>query len=318
MAITSFGYPGTIDAKTQAVWLPMVSAAQYSVAGAGDLRVSARTGADRGLTVAAGTAAGDGVMDIFTTPDTSLALPSVSGSNVSRWFMVVLRRNWNTNTTTLAIISGSATRELPARQNTPGGISDQPLALCRVESGKTTVAEFVDLRTWGRSGGMFALDDLVKGFLTEIGTTLRIGSTVWERTLDTQLAPVWRRSTPGGAIGYSLHGQFREPTADDPYIKRFTIPDPGFPYVVQANATVEGGGGGSGTRWDTILTLNGSWMDAARGDAVAPWWQMSGNSSGVATGALEVGILAIRQYGNGPFGLSAYNQLLSALIMPAL
>lgn len=318
MAITSFGYPGTIDAKTQAVWLPMVSAAQYSVAGPGDLRVTARTGADRGLTVAAGTAAGDGVMDIFSTPDNSLALPSVAGTNVSRWFMVVLRRNWNTNLSALAIIAGSATRELPARQNTPGGISDQPLALCRVESGKTTVAEFVDLRTWGRSGGMFALDELVKGFLTEVGTTLRIGSTVWERTLDSQLAPVWRRSTPGGAIGYNLNGGFREPTTADQRIKKFTIPDPGFPYVIQANATVEAGGGGPGTRWDTALTANGGWMDAARGDAVSPWFQMSGVTAGAATGPVEVAIVGWRQFGNGAFGLSSYNQIFTVLIVPAL
>lgn len=318
MAINSFGYPGTIDAKTQAVWLPMVSAAQYSVAGAGDLRVSARTGADRGLTVAAGTAAGDGVMDIFTTPDTSLVLPSVAGTNVSRWFMVVLRRNWNTNTTTLAIINGSATRELPTRLNTPGSQSDQPLALCRVEAGKTTVAEFVDLRTWGRSGGMVALDELVKGFLTEIGTTLRIGTTVWERTLDSQLAPVWRRSTPGGAIGYNLNGGFREPTPENGTIKKFTIPDPGFPYVIQANATVEAGGGGSGTRWDTAITANGGWLDAARGDAVSPWFQMSGVSSGAATGPVEVAIVAWRQFGSGAFGLSQYNQIFTVLILPAL
>lgn len=318
MAITSFGYPGTIDAKTQAVWLPMVSAAQYSVADAGDLRVTARTAVDRGISVAAGTAAGDGVMDVLSTAEASV-IPSVTGTNVSRWFMVVLRRNWTTNSSSIVVLAGSATKALPARQNAPGTMSDQPLALVRVEAGKTTIAEIVDLRAWGRSGGMFALDDLVRSYLTDIGTTIRIGTSIWERTLNASLAPVWIRSAGGGAMAYSFSSGFKEPTTTSPYIRRVTLPDPGFPYHIQAHATVEAAGGGPGTRWNVDLLANGVALDSSRGDVTAPWFQMSGNSYGTAkTGMADVGISAIRLYGTGAFGISTLNQIFHVMLIPAL
>lgn len=323
MAITSFGYPGTIDAKTQAVWLPMVSSAQYSVAGAGDLRVTARTAVDRGITVAAGTAAGDGVMDILSTAELAV-IPSVAGTNVSRWFMVALRRNWNTNASSIVVVAGSATRALPTRTNDPGGISDQPLALVRVESGKTTISEFVDLRTWARSGGVYARDELVKDFLTEIGTSLLVGSTRWERVLNASLAPTWRKATPGGAIAYN-HADWEanrilpvstSPNGSQIVLARFTIPDPGFPYITQVVSTFESGAA-AGTRWDaTVVSSKGGLMADARGGDLA-WYSLSG-FSGLCTGSSVVDLNIGRVSGTSAFLLSPYKRRFALAIFPAL
>lgn len=325
MAITSFGYPGTIDAKTQAVWLPMVSAAQYSVGGAADLRVTARTTVDRGISVAAGTAAGDGVMDILSSAELAV-IPSVAGTNVSRWFMVALRRNWNTNTSSIVVVAGSATRELPTRLKAAGDIADQPLALVRVEAGKTTIAEIVDIRAWGRSGGMFALDELVTQYLTEVGTSLLIGATRWERVLNSSLAPSWKKSTPGGAIVYSHNDWISnrvQPVStsangNEIILARYNIPDPGFPYIIQAVAAFEGGGT-AGTRWDaTVISAKGGLLAAARGDAVGPWYYMSGFSPLVCNGSSTVEIKITRLSGSAAFGLSSYKRQFNLMVTPAL
>lgn len=324
MAINSFGYPGTIDAKTQAVWLPMVASAQYSVAGAGDLRVTARAAADRGLTIAAGTAAGDGVMDIVTAADNTLALPSVSGTG-SKWFLVVLRRDWSTNKSTFTYVEGTATRAIPtARQKTAGSVSDQPLSLVRVEG--AAIKEFVDLRTWARSGGVFALDELVKEFLTNIGTSLLIGTTQWERVLNSALAPSWKKSTPGGAIVYR-HNDWTTnkilpftTSADGSQITlaRYNIPDPGFPYIVHAYTSFEGGAT-AGTRWDSTLESDkGGLLAFTRGDIVAPWYVYSGFTPRVITGSSIVDLKILRYYGTASFGLTAYNRHLNFTIIPAL
>lgn len=324
MAITSYGYPGTIDAKTQAVWLPMVASAQYSVAGAGDLRVSARTAVDRGISVAAGTAAGDGVMDVLSSAELAV-IPSVTGTNVSRWFMVALRRNWNTNTSSVVVVAGSASRALPTRSNDPGTVSEQPLALVRVESGKTTIAEIVDLRVWGRSGGMFALDDLVRSYLTEIGTTIRVGSYVWERVLNTSLAPAWKKSTPGGAAVYNHMDWINNkviplstsPNGNQIVLARYNIPDPGFPYLTFVSTTFESGAA-AGTRWDsTVVSNKGGLMSDHRGDD-SGWYEMEGFTSEVCTGASSVDLNISRIYGTSAFNLSPYKRRFALSIVPAL
>lgn len=318
MAITSYGYPGAVNAAALSLWLPMVSAAQYSVAGPGDWRVSSRTGADRGITITKGTGAGDGIMDVVDADITDLALPAVAGSaSVSQWFMVVARRNWTTNATTFAIKNGTASRALPSRSNTKGSLTEQPLALCRVQGGSATIAEFVDLRVWGRNGGLFAMDDLVRSYLTDIGTSVNVGPYRWERYLDSELAPKWRKTTTGGAIGYS-NRTFREPTVENGVICSISIPDPGFPYHIFAQATAEAGGGGPGTRWNVDLLINGAAVDDSRGDTQAPWFQVKGNSWAPANGPSTVTLAAWRMFGNGAFGLSQFNRFFSALIVPAL
>lgn len=302
----------------------MVSAAQYSVAGAGDLRVTARTAVDRGISVAAGTAAGDGVMDVLSSAELAV-IPSVTGTNVSRWFMVVLRRNWNTNTSSIVVIAGSASRALPARSNDPGATSDQPLALVRVESGKTTIAEIVDLRAWGRSGGMFALDDLVRSYLTEIGTTIRVGAYLWERILNSSLAPSWRKSTPGGAAVYNHMDWINNkvlpvstsPDGNQIVLARYNIPDPGFPYLTQVSATFESGAA-AGTRWDSsVVSSKGGLMSDHRGDGTG-WYGMEGFTSAVCEGSSVVELAISRIYGTSAFNLSPYKRRFALSIIPAL
>lgn len=183
MADTSYGYPGSVNAAALADWLPNVAAAQYSVAGANDAKVTVGSG-DRGISIRSGTVIGDGILDIFNS-NTTLNLAAVASG--SRWDMIVLRRTWSStpgaSTSVYTIIQGSATKGLPARNNNKGVQSDQPIALCRVQSGSSTVQEIVDLRCWAHNGGLYAKDDLVKGYLDEPGTELTIGDKKWIRTV---------------------------------------------------------------------------------------------------------------------------------------
>lgn len=324
MAILSLGYPGTVDAKAQATWLPMVAAAPYSVAGTGDLRVSQRTGADRGISVAAGTAAGDGVMDTLDVADNTLAIPIQSSG--SRWYLVALRRNWSTNKTTLVLIGGSASKELPKRETTPGTLSDQPLALVRVEAGQAAVREIIDLRVWGGPGGMFALDELVMAYMTKIGVSIQIGAYRWTRTLNSSLAPGWSKSVQGGAISYIHHDWVNNrltpvstsPDGNDIVLARYTIPDPGFPYYVGVRFACEAGNVAP-TRWDLNIKSNkGGLVAKLRGDVVRPFYHVYGHTLTPATGASIIDVSIQRLAGTSNFGLGAVNRELNYLVTPAL
>lgn len=188
MADTSYGYPGSVNAAALATWLPNVAAAQYCVDGADSARVTKNTIGDRGLTVSAGELIGDGIYDIFNS-GTNLNLASVSSG--SRWDMIVLRRTWSSKTSIFTVIQGSATKGLPARNNNKGVITDQPIALCRVQAGASDVKEIVDLRVWAHNGGAYAQDELVKNYLDEPGTHLAIGNKAWVRTVGTDNSTGW-------------------------------------------------------------------------------------------------------------------------------
>jgi hypothetical protein len=184
MADTSYGYPGSVDAAALAIWLPNVSAAQYSVDGANDCKVIEGSG-DRGITIKPGTIVGDGIMDIFNS-NTNLNLASVVAG--SRWDMIVCRRTWSTtpgaSTSVFTVIQGSATKGLPARNNNKGVLSDQPIALCRVQAGSTEVEEIIDLRCWAHNAGVYAIDELVKGYIDQPGTHLSVGPRNWVKIVN--------------------------------------------------------------------------------------------------------------------------------------
>ena len=182
MADTSYGYPGSVNAAALATWLPNVAAAQYCVNGPVSGRVIKNTTGDRGVTVLPGSLIGDGIYDIFNT-GVNLNLASVSSG--SRWDMIVLRRTWSSKTSIYTIIQGSATKGLPARNNNKGVLTDQPIALCRVQAGSSTVQEIVDLRVWAHNGGCVANDELVKNYLDEPGTVLNINEDVWVKVITT-------------------------------------------------------------------------------------------------------------------------------------
>lgn len=174
---TSYGYPGSINAAALAVWLPAAAAARFSVAGAEDWRVTVQGGLDRGIRINAGTGCGDGIMDVTAEYETR-ALPLVESG--SQWFLVARRRNWAVPATTVpVVIAGTATKALPARSDTAGVESDQPLALCRVQAGQTVVQEIVDLRCWAGNGGVVIADILARDYLARPGADVLHGSTSW-------------------------------------------------------------------------------------------------------------------------------------------
>lgn len=176
-APANYGFPGTINAAALARWVPAVGAAQYGALDEASCKPTVMLNLDRGVSIAPGTIWGDGVMtDFFDL--TTIALPApVSGSV---WHLIVARRDWSLGgTTTFTSIPGSATMELPAFENEPGIISDQPIALARVTAGSATVQELIDLRCWAGNGGVFAKSDLVRSYLTRIGTEVTINGSVW-------------------------------------------------------------------------------------------------------------------------------------------
>lgn len=178
---TSYGYPGSINAAALATWLPAAAAARFSVVGTDDWKVSVQGGLDRGIRINAGTGSGDGIMDITAEYET-MALPMVASG--SQWFMVVRRRNWATPATTVpVVIPGTSEKKLPARSNTPGQESDQPLALCRVQAEQTVVQEIIDLRCWAGNGGVIAADVLALEYLARPGADVLIGSSSWRYAL---------------------------------------------------------------------------------------------------------------------------------------
>lgn len=209
MADTSYGYPGSINAAALAKWIPNVAAAQYSVDGPGDCRVVIGTG-DRVVQVKAGTIIGDGILDIFNSP-TNLTLSAPSGTT-TRWDMIVCRRTWSStpgaSTSVFTVIQGSATKGLPSRNNNKGVQSDQPIALCRVVGGQTAVQEIIDLRCFAHNGGVFALDELVMGYIDQPGTHLTVNDKSWIRKVTTSGSSngtEWDEAP--GSMSVSLYGR---------------------------------------------------------------------------------------------------------------
>lgn len=148
MAITSTFFDGPVTEVDHAQAIYYIGRSKYGVVGSGAFRVYAGTG-DRTVNVAAGTAWGAGVLTTSTAVE-SVALPAPGIA--SRWYLIVLRRNWSGvgGTATITYIAGGSAKAMPASRNSnPGVIDDQPLALVRVVNGQSAVAEIVDMRTWG-------------------------------------------------------------------------------------------------------------------------------------------------------------------------
>lgn len=182
MADQHIGYPGSVDAKQLATWMPNIAGAQYSVEGPSDAKVIVSDVGARGIVVKKGIVCGDGIMDIFEN-DLPMNLNGVVSGD--RWDMIVLRRTWNatpgSSTSVYAIIEGNSNKSLPPRNNDKGVISDQPIALCRVSANQNAVQEIVDLRCWAHNGGVYAKEDLVRSYIDQPGSHVTIGNDIWVR-----------------------------------------------------------------------------------------------------------------------------------------
>lgn len=188
MTITSKGYTGSVNYADWAVLQSMLRA-QYAVFGPDSFKVGFGTG-DRGITIAAGSAGGQGVLD------TSDAVETLSGGLVStgsRWDLIALRRDWSAKKTVPVIIPGTAAMALPSGRKKFIGIQDDhPLALARFDAGQTKAGAIIDLRVWaGDGGGIVGGDLLVRDFLDRIGTRIVIAGVEWLRDRDASGLAVW-------------------------------------------------------------------------------------------------------------------------------
>lgn len=167
---SSLGYAGEINESTGRDFWNRVGASKYGVAGSGDLKVSATTG-DRMLLVGSGVAWGHNIQD---TLQTALSVQLNSVASGSRWDMIVVRRDVSAGTS-VEVVQGTGTKALPSLTTSSASHPDQPLALCRVQAGSTTVQEIVDLRCWAAGGGLVAVDRLARDYLNVPGARVRIG-----------------------------------------------------------------------------------------------------------------------------------------------
>lgn len=193
MTINSVGYAGTVTDAEWARLVPFAGRAEYTIPDPDSFRASAASG-DRNVDISPGTAAGQGILD-ESDATVTLNLPSVGSG--SRWDMIGLERDWGTGASTLVRVAGSAAKALPSRTQNPGIADVQPLWLLRVAAGQTAIQEFVDLRVFVGEGGCYARDDLVRSYVTRVGTRISIGTDTWVRGLNATGTPVWTKDDTG-------------------------------------------------------------------------------------------------------------------------
>lgn len=169
---SSLGYAGEINELTGKDYWNRIGASKYGVVGSGDLKVSTTTG-DRMLLVASGVAWGHNIQD---TLNTSLSVQLNSVASGSRWDLVVVRRDVTAGTT-IEVVQGTGSKVLPSLTSSSASHPDQPLALCRVAAGSTTVQEIVDLRCWAANGGVVIVNQLALDYLNIPGARVLQGGT---------------------------------------------------------------------------------------------------------------------------------------------
>jgi hypothetical protein len=232
---SSLGYAGAVTELTGIDLWNRIGASKYGVAGGDDLKVSKTTG-DRMLLVASGVAWGHNIQD---TLETSLSVQLSSVASGSRWDLIVVRRDV-TAKSTIEVVQGNAERKLPSLTSTEASHPDQPLALCRVVAGSTTVEEIIDLRCWAFAGGAEAADLLALTYLAAPGAAVKVGQTV--HRYEIQSNGVW------GWGGYPLnvprHAEF---------VYSFTA-------LSGVNHGIDGG-----VTFDTVRSINGGFASLPGG-----------------------------------------------------
>lgn len=197
MAITgSLGYAGSMSESDIPRW-GWSFAGEYGVVGPDDWRVTAKTGVDRSVGVAAGDGWSRGVIDsnvgeVVLTHDTQ--------GTGTRWDLVVARRTRSGpgGSTAFAIVKGSTGQLSPLalRGTDPTSGEDQPLALVSIVggSGGGQIGQVVDMRVWQANGAVAATSELVLQYLNAPGTEVLIGRVRMSRVIDSTGTPVWIRS----------------------------------------------------------------------------------------------------------------------------
>lgn len=187
MTIVSKGYDRAINYADLGMLLATAGSA-YTVFGDTSFQVTAGAGA-RELAIAPGRASGKGIYDVSDATEVRVGAPG------ARWDTLVLRRDWGAGDdgeTDLVLLQGTGVKQITFDPAAVGGgiLDDQPIALVRWANGLSAVQEIVDLRVWSRNGGAYAVDPLARGYMNDLGTRLRIGSSQWERVIIGSL-PTW-------------------------------------------------------------------------------------------------------------------------------
>lgn len=240
MAVTipnSAGYAGDINATEWAQVIPHAGV-QYGVLNESSW-VATVGASDREVRLSPGTGFGGGIMD-RSTATASLVLPASSSGSV--YHLIYVHRDWNLGQSAFTSKAGSAVKAIPSRDTTVGQADDQPLWLARVDAGKSQVQELIDLRVWRG----YAVDDLVRQYLNELGTNVRIGGREWSRDLDVLGAPTWVDRGIGRLLSTQVvpwDSMAASGSVSDPgvtvwneasrLIARLNLTDPGVPYRVE-------------------------------------------------------------------------------------
>jgi hypothetical protein len=191
---TSAGVPSSLVNEIK--WAkahPHIGASHYGVEGPGDYAVSAHPSTPYAVNVAAGKAWGRGVFDDSDGIETVTCAAPAAGT--TRWDLICVRRNWGPvagGPSTVTSVPGGTVRAIPGdRQNTPGTLDDQPLALVQWTAGQTQPTAIADLRCWAGNGGMLAKDELALSYLGQLGASVKIGTDHWSYELLTNDVPGW-------------------------------------------------------------------------------------------------------------------------------
>lgn len=200
MAITeSLGYGGPLDENDVPQWRTSF-AGTYGVVDEAAWKVTIKPAVDRTVTVAAGVGYGHGVIDTNGAPVDVGPLDALASG--TRYDLIVAHRDWSGTggTTTFDVVTGtsSQTAAFASRDQTPGDVDDQPLAVVRVTGNGAggVIAEVTPIRCWQANGGAYAEHSLALQYLTEVATEVRIGAQVWSRTIDSSGNAAWSPSTP--------------------------------------------------------------------------------------------------------------------------
>ncbi|MGP5219437.1 hypothetical protein [Arthrobacter rhombi] len=198
MAITSVGYDGTVDEIQFEKIMGYSAHSKYGVNSSGAFAASTVAGqvlqvkikGNQGTFPAAAWTAG--VVDLMDTDETVQLEPATSGS---RWDLITLRRDYQPpgGETAFAVVKGTGRKAIPARETNAGVLDDQPLWLVRVDAGKSTPSEYVDLRVWARNGGCTANHDLVRSYMGFTGTQIEINGTLWLRRVGSKGTEEWMK-----------------------------------------------------------------------------------------------------------------------------
>lgn len=231
----TYGFAGSVDDR-QFARMGLVRGPRWVVQGPTDFLPTV-TGADRTVSIAAGSGWLGGVRYETTGATVKQAATNVSGS--TRYDMIVARGNWATDTVSFEIVQGTPGAPIPTAITksllTTGDVYEGPVCVMRTANGQGAYAggDLFDVRPWGGVGGLvvpqgsfLTAHDLVPGYRWSVDATST--EFVVNNAGALQLAGVKRFSEATQTGSGSLTA------ATTATIATVTINDPGAAYRIEA------------------------------------------------------------------------------------